>query len=64
VNVFELKNSELLAEFDKYVLEHTEFARKLPQEAHIVLQVEGDEAFNKWAQRVAEKNKEIGRPVV
>jgi len=64
MNAFELKNSELISEFDKYVLEHPDFARKLPYGAHIVLQVEGDEEFNEWAQGVAEKNAEAGRPLV
>ncbi len=64
MNAFELKNSELVSEFDKYVLEHPEFARKIPYGAHIVLQMEGDEAFNEWAQRVAEKNAESDCPTV
>jgi len=64
MKAFELKNSELISEFDKYVLEHPEFAKKLPYGAHIVLQIEGDKAFNEWAQRVAEKNAEAGRPIV
>ena len=49
MNASELKYSELVSEFDKYVLEHPEFAKRLPYGAHVVLQIEEDEAFNEWA---------------
>ena len=64
MNVFELKYSELVSEFDQYVLEHPEFAEQLPKNAHIVLQVEGDEELNEWARHVASKNVEEGCPIV
>jgi hypothetical protein len=64
MNPFEMKYSELVSEFDRYVLEHPEFAEQLPKDAHIVLQVEGDKALNEWARRVAEKNAEEGHPIV
>ncbi len=57
------KNTMLVREFDKYILEHPEFADKLPDNALIVMQIEGDEEFNKWAretgQSVAEKDNPI-----
>ncbi|MBI1742543.1 hypothetical protein HYR54_05680 [Candidatus Acetothermia bacterium] len=64
MNAFELKYSELISEFDKYILEHPEFAKKLPYGAHVVLQIEEDEALNEWAREVAEKNAEADHPLV
>ncbi len=40
------KNSVLVKEFDKYILEHSEFADQLPDNALIVMQIDGDDAFN------------------
>lgn len=64
MNAFELRQSELISEFDQYVREHPEWARRLPQGAHVVLLVEGDEEFNRWARELAEHNAESGRPRV
>ncbi len=60
---FTEKNSMLVREFDRYIVEHPDFADKLPDNALIVMQIEGDEDFNSWAkgtgQRAAEKDQEI-----
>lgn len=57
------KNSMLVKEFDRYILEHPEFADKIPNNALVVMQIEGDEEFNNWtremAQSVAEKDTSI-----
>lgn len=59
-NRFVEKNRMLVKEFDIYILDHTEFSEKIPDNALVVMQLEGDEEFNRWAretaQRVAEKN--------
>lgn len=55
MNKFEWKNSILGKEFDQYVREHPEFAGKIPRGSVIVLQVEGDEEFNKWGQKLAQE---------
>ena len=47
------KNSMLVREFDKYILEHPEFADRIPDDALVVLQLEGDEEFNAWAREAA-----------
>ena len=60
----ELRYSELVSEFDQYVREHPELAERLPKEAHVVLQLEGDEELNEWAREVARQNAEEGRPLV
>ncbi len=57
------KNSMLVKEFDRYILEYPEFADKLPNNALVVMQIEGDEEFNRWAretaQSVAEKDNHV-----
>jgi hypothetical protein len=47
------KNSMLVREFDRYVVEHPEFADRLPDRALVVIQIEGDEEFNAWARETA-----------
>ena len=61
---FERKNTELIQEFNRYVREHPEFADQIPDEAVVILQLEGDEAFNAWARRLAEARRKEGRPIV
>jgi hypothetical protein len=58
------KNSVLVKEFDRYILEHPEFADKLPNNALVVMQIEGDEEFNSWARETAKRVVEKDNPVV
>ncbi len=51
------KNLDLIFEFEKYVLEHPDFARGIPQNAIVSIRIEGDEFFNRWSQRLAKKHK-------
>ncbi|MEA3414778.1 MAG: DUF5647 family protein [Thermodesulfobacteriota bacterium] len=57
------KNSILIKEFDRYILEHPEFADKIPDNALVVMHIKGDEEFNNWAKEtvesVAEKDNQI-----
>ena len=57
------KNSTLVKEFDRYILEHPEFADQIPDNALVVMHIEGDDEFNNWAretaQNVAEKDNSI-----
>jgi len=64
VDFFEKKHSMLVVEFDRYVVEHPEFAAKIPQNAQIVLQVEGDEEYNEWSRQLADRQREIGQTKV
>ena len=50
---FSEKNSMLVREFDKYIVEHPEFAEKIPDNALVVMQVKGDDEFNGWARGIA-----------
>ncbi|OGP65543.1 MAG: hypothetical protein A2169_01155 [Deltaproteobacteria bacterium RBG_13_47_9] len=64
MNVMERKNTELVKEFDAYIREHPEFAEPIPHNAIVVMQLEGDEEFNKWSLELAESHKREGHPVV
>ena len=64
IDILEKRHSILVAEFDRYVIEHPEFAAKIPQNAQIVLQVEGDNEYNSWSRQLADKQRESGQIVV
>ena len=58
------KNSILVKEFDRYILEHPEFADKIPDNALVVMHIEGDEEFNNWARETAQSVTENDNPIV
>ena len=58
------RNSMMVREFDRYILEHPEFAEKIPNNALIVMQIEGDAEFNQWAKETALKVAEKEQPIV
>ncbi len=64
IDILEKKHSILVAEFDRYVVEHPELAEKIPQNAQIVLQVEGDKEYNIWSKQLAESQREPSQPVI
>lgn len=58
------KNLQLVKEFDRYVLEHPEFAEKIPDNALVVMNIEGHEEFNAWAKKTAEGVAEADNQIV
>jgi hypothetical protein len=58
------KNSMLVKEFDHYILEHPEFADEIPDDALVVMQLAGDEEFNRWSRELAQSQAEAGQPIV
>lgn len=64
MNTFELKNADLVTEFDRYVLEHPEFADQIPDGALIAMLLEGDEEFNQWSREGAEQQADQGQPIL
>jgi len=58
------KNSMLVKEFDRYILEHPEFADRLPNNALVVMQIDGDEEFNDWTRETAQQGAEKDTPIV
>lgn len=55
MNTYEKRNSLLGMEFDRYLREHPEFLDKIPENAQVILLLEGDEDFNKWSLRVGKE---------
>ncbi len=64
MSVFEQRNSLLGLEFDRYVREHPEFLARIPDNAQVVLLVEGDDEFNQWSTQVGKTQSEPGQPAV
>jgi len=58
------KNLILSTEFDRYVIEHTEFAEKIPQNAQIVLLPKDDPELRKKNIEIAKAQRESMQPVV
>ncbi len=63
-NRFVDKNTMLVREFDRYVLEHPEVAEKIPDNGLVVMQVADDDEFNEWARLTAEDMAEKDNPIV
>ncbi len=61
---FRERNTLLVREFDRYILEYPDFADRIPDNALVVMQIEGDDAFNSWARQVASEAVEPGGKVV
>ena len=64
MNIMERKNTDLIKEFDRYVRENPEFADTIPQNAVVIMQLEGDEEFNKWSRQLAKSCAEKGQIIV
>jgi len=64
IEILERKHAILVTEFDRYVVEHPEFAVEIPRNAQIVLQLKGDEEYNRWSRQLAENQREPGQKVV
>lgn len=62
--VYESLNAELGAEFDRYVVDHPDFAARIPRRAVVILQLEGDPGFNRWVKRISLKHVKGEKPVV
>ena len=64
LDLMEKKHAILATEFGRYIVEHPEFAAEIPENSQIVLQLEGDERYNKWSRTIAKKQREEGQPAV
>jgi len=64
MTIFEVRNAELVSEFDRYVREHPEFADPIPHNALVALLLEGDEEFNEWSRQGVRAQAEVGQPIV
>lgn len=57
------KNLDLIFEFEKYVLDHPNLANRIPRNAVVSVRLDGDDEFNRWSQRLAEKQRKGRQPV-
>ena len=64
MNIHEKRNSLLGMEFDRYLREHPEFADKIPDNAQVILLLEGDEGFNKWSARIGKEQAAHDQPLL
>ena len=51
-------------EFHRYLMENEEFAAKIPANALVIFQVEGEDDFNRWHKETSLRNKESDQPVI
>ena len=58
------KNLDLIFEFEKYVLDHPEFAKKIPRNAVVIMKVDGDDHFNRWSEAKGKRQAKKGVPMV
>ncbi len=61
---FKEVNAALGWAFTQYVMEHHDFAEHLPFRAHVVFEIEGDEAYNAWSKRISRSGADPDQPVV
>jgi len=64
MNIMEKKNTDLIKEFNRYVREHPEIADNIPNNAIVVMQLEGDEEFNKWSFKLGKSHAGKEQPVI
>ena len=56
ITAYERKNTQLIALFDELTRRRPDLLAEIPSGAVLVMQIEGDEVFNRWAREIAEKN--------
>ena len=64
MSILEKRNGLLGFEFDRYVREHPKFVDKIPDNAQVVLLLEGDDKFNAWSTQLGKLQAEPNRPIV
>ena len=64
MNIHEKRNSLLGMEFDRYLREHPEFTDKIPDNAQVILLLEGDEGFNKRSTRISKEQAAHDQPLL
>lgn len=52
------------SEFHRYLMENEDFANKIPYNALIIFQIEGEDEFNRWHKEISLKNREKDQPII
>ncbi len=64
MNVLESQNGLLGMEFDRYLREHPKFADHIPDNAQVILHIEGNEEFNWWSTGIGKEQAEPNQPLL
>ena len=64
LSILEKRNNLLGMEFDRYLREHPEFTDKIPDNAQVILLLEGDEEFNTWSTRIGKEQAAQDQPLL
>ena len=51
-------------EFHRYLIENEDFAEKIPANALVIFQIEGENAFNRWHKETSLRNRESEQTVI
>ena len=51
-------------EFHRYLMENEELSNKIPFNALIIFQIEGEDDFNTWHKEISLRNREPGQPII
>ena len=54
----------LSTEFQRYVMENEKLGEKIPRNAMVVFQVDGEDDFNNWHKNTSLRNREKDQPVI
>ena len=64
MSILKTRHSLLGMEFDRYLKEHPEFTEKIPNNAQVILLLEGDEEFNAWSVRIGKEQAAQDQPLL
>ncbi len=56
--------SMVSSEFHRYLMENEELSDKIPFNALIIFQVEGEDDFNNWHKEISLRNREADQPII
>ena len=51
-------------EFHKYTMENKELVAKIPANALVIFQIEGETGFNNWHKETSLRNRDLGQPII
>lgn len=51
-------------EFHRYLMENEAFSNKIPTNAMVIFEIDGDDDFNQWHRETSLRNREQNQPVV
>ncbi len=54
----------LSTEFQRYLMENEELGERIPSNAMVVFQVDGEDNFNRWHKETSLNNREKDQPII